>query len=604
MLPVRGCGQTVEVVENRSLSAFAAPLSEASSARDERTAATHHLSRDTGATRTIAIGRVILAAYWVLAFVLDPPTSPSGNRVALALIYAYAAYAVVRAVQAWRSRYANGSRRWLMLRHLGDLAVFVALGLLTHGANNPFFLGLVFSLVCATLLFNLRGMLWTAAGALVCFIAITYMTRGTSEFTLYRFIVRTGFFAAIAALLVQLKIYEERLQNDYRRLADWPRGAIVNLSAMIGEVLQHAAALLRVPRLMVIWEDSVEPVLHIAVASRGSVSLTHEPLHAFDPVVDRSARLKSFVAAPWLEPAARSESREEGLQRLSANPLHPALRERFRIEHVIASRFSGESLSGWVLALDKEDLTEDDLILTDIVAGLIESRLEQFYLAETVRDNAVAEERLRFARDLHDGILQSLSGTALHLQCLRHLIENDVRAALFSLTEVQEALAADQREVRSFIMKLRSAMEPDDEPRLGARLTSLGQRIQREWGLKVSVETTPLIEIVGPGMAEEIYRVVKEALTNAAIHSNASRVWVEVHIRNERVRISIEDNGRGFAFSGRFDLKDLIEMKRGPVTLKERVIAVGGNLVIDSKPGRVRIDIDLPTSLISAAFAQ
>jgi len=311
--------------------------------------------------------------------------------------------------------------------------------------------------------------------------------------------------------------------------------------------------------------------------------------------------LKSFVSTKWLKsPAARTESSKEGLQALTANPIHPAFRERHHIEHVVASRFTGETVSGWLFALDKDDLTEDDVVLTDIAAALVESRLEQFYLAATVRDNAVAQERVRFARDLHDGILQSLSGTALHLQCLRHLIENDIEAALFSLTEVEVALQSDQREVRSFIMKLRSAISPDDEPRLTPRLVALGERIQREWGLKVRIETTPLVEIAGPGMSEEIYRLVKEALTNAAIHSNASRVWVEVTVRNERIRITIEDNGRGFAFTGRYDLETLMTLRRGPVTLKERVVALGGNLVIDSKPGGARLEIDVPVSLIES----
>jgi len=407
----------------------------------------------------------------------------------------------------------------------------------------------------------------------------------------------------MAALLIQLKQYEERLQHDYRKLSEWPRGSMVNLTAMVTEVLAHANTLLRAPRILAVWDDANDPVLHIGLATASGVTVTEEPLAHFDPVVDRAARLKSFVVSKSLRsPAARSESPNAGLQPLPANPINAAFAERYGIEQVVASRFSGETVSGWLFAIDKHGLTEDDLVLTDIAASLVESRLEQFYLAATVRDNAVAQERVRCARDLHDGVLQSLSGTALHLHCLRHLIENDADAALFSLDEVEQALASDQREMRSFIMKLRSTVLPDDEPRLAVRLTNLGDRIQREWGLKVTVETMPLVEIVAPGMAEEVYRLVKEALTNAAIHSNANRVRVEVAIRNERVRIVIEDNGRGFAFAGRYNLAQLTEMRRCPVTLKERIAAIRGNLVIESKQGGARLEIDVPLSLAATTL--
>ena len=563
--------------------------------------AIRHLSRSMGAGRIIAISRLILAAYWVLAFVLDPPDTLRFPRLTFALISSYAAYAIVLTMVAWS--FPSTSRRWQIVRHLGDLAVFAALSLLSSTSSSPFFLGFLFSLVCATLLFDMKGTLWTAGGALLLYVAITMLTGPAPDATLYRFVVRTGFLVAIAALLIQLKSHEEHLQTDYRGLADWPRGSMQSLEASVTEILQHAARVLRIPRVMVVWEDELAPVLHIAVLTHQGVAFTDEPVKTFDPVVDRSRRMKSFVSTQDSKSTvARSES-VTGLLDLGSNPIHPALREQFRIENVVASPFASQSVSGWLLALDKEGFTEDDLVLTDIVAAFVESRLEQFYLASAIRESAVSQERIRFARDLHDGILQSLSGTALHLQFLRHLIENDVEAALQSLGEVEQALHQDQREVRSFITRLRSAVATDDEPRLTPRLAALTDRIQREWGLKVTLETNPMIEMVGPGMAEEIYGLIKEAVTNAAIHSHASRVCVHVMVREERAHIVIEDNGRGFPFIGRYDLETLSSMKRGPVTLKERVAALGGNLVVDSSDAGARLEIDVALSLAESSPA-
>lgn len=207
---------------------------------------------------------------------------------------------------------------------------------------------------------------------------------------------------------------------------------------------------------------------------------------------------------------------------------------------------------------------------------------------------------MRTARDLHDGILQSLSGTAFQLQVLREQIKRDPSAALFRLDDVEQALLEEQREVRSFIATLRSALPLEEQTLLTSRLLALCRRVECEWGLKVSMHLSPLIEMIAGGMAEQVYRVVKEALTNAATHSYANRVQVEVEIRGDRALIVVEDNGRGFSFIGRFDLDRLVELKRGPVTLKERVATLAGSLVIESSPGRARLEIELPLTLQGA----
>lgn len=306
---------------------------------------------------------------------------------------------------------------------------FAVLCLLTQGSSSPFFFGFLFSLICATLLFRTAGMTWTAVGVLAAYVVITIATRNTAEFTAYRFIVRTGFVVTMTALLIQVKIHEERLHSDYRKLADWPRGSTPSLVAMLAEILRHAADLLRAPRIIITWQDAVRPVLHIATASSSGTTVTREPLSTYGSVIDRSMRLKSFVSTKWLRsPAARSESDPGELQSLADNPINAAFRERFGIEEVVASRFTGETVSGWLFVADKTNLSADDVVLADILAGLVESRLEQFYLAETVREEAVAGERICFARNLHDGILQSLSGTALRLQVLRDVIEHEPAA--------------------------------------------------------------------------------------------------------------------------------------------------------------------------------
>jgi signal transduction histidine kinase len=69
---------------------------------------------------------------------------------------------------------------------------------------------------------------------------------------------------------------------------------------------------------------------------------------------------------------------------------------------------------------------------------------------------------------------------------------------------------------------------------------------------------------------------------------------VHVTIVNGTVRIAVKDDGRGFPFEGRHNLRDLFETCRGPVTLKERVASLHGDMVIDSSQKGSQIDISLP----------
>jgi len=128
----------------------------------------HRLSHSIGAIRTIAAGRLILATYWLLAFLLDPPATLQYGPLTYGLLYTYSAYALVRAVLVSHTPYA--SRPWQIALHVVDLCVFAVLTMLTEGATSPFFLGFVFALVCATLLFDMPGMHWTAASALLMYV--------------------------------------------------------------------------------------------------------------------------------------------------------------------------------------------------------------------------------------------------------------------------------------------------------------------------------------------------------------------------------------------------------------------------------------------------
>jgi signal transduction histidine kinase len=93
------------------------------------------------------------------------------------------------------------------------------------------------------------------------------------------------------------------------------------------------------------------------------------------------------------------------VDRWEGDPLNPDFRSRFAINAALSIYLCGESLTGYLFALDNSAMTADALILGDIVARQVIAHMEQCYLSQQLRQAAVAEERLRLARDLHDGLL-------------------------------------------------------------------------------------------------------------------------------------------------------------------------------------------------------
>jgi signal transduction histidine kinase len=107
---------------------------------------------------------------------------------------------------------------------------------------------------------------------------------------------------------------------------------------------------------------------------------------------------------------------------------------------------------------------------------------------------------------------------------------------------------------------------------------------------------TPLGDLdLPPRTCSELARIVQEALTNIRKHSGAQNVLVRFDSADGRWRLVIDDDGRGFGFSGRLNDSELEAARRGPVVIKERARAIGGELTIESYPGRgSRLEITFP----------
>jgi PAS domain S-box-containing protein len=212
------------------------------------------------------------------------------------------------------------------------------------------------------------------------------------------------------------------------------------------------------------------------------------------------------------------------------------------------------------------------------------------------RTNAAIEaERNRIARDLHDGPVQGVSAASLSLEAALLMIgAGDVDRGVEVLSKVRKELADEADALRALMSGLRP---PVLEER--GLMPALREAVTR-FGLEHGVETDLVGSLPRPLAADLetlAYRVVQEALTNAAKHARAGRVVVGVEATAGSLRVEVEDDGRGF--DSAMTREYLRQGRVGLASMRERVELANGTFVVRSTPGRgttivATLPVDVP----------
>ncbi|HYC91102.1 MAG TPA: histidine kinase [Thermoanaerobaculia bacterium] len=498
--------------------------------------------------RIIAAGRLLLAVFSLVALLLDRDVT---SMATLPFAVVIVLYSLVLAGFAWRFPFATPKLR--MLLHVADFLLPALLIFTTHAAVSRFFVFFTFSIFSALVRFGVRGTLYTSGAAILTYLALALIDDRMQSDAGY-LVLRVVSLTVITLFLVYIGALHERVRDELARLASWPRPASGSREEVVRETLALARDVLHAPRALLAWEDQEEPWVWCAVSrdeTGDETRLTREP--------------PGFLDAPELQ-------------------------ERLGTGAVISTPVTGDTMQGRLFFLDRDDFTYDDVTLSEIVGRLVAIRIDQLNVAERMRAAAVGEERIRVARDLHDGVLQSLTGAALQLQSVHNLVGDD--EARRRLRRVQELLEHDQRELRSLITHLRPATAERRVSPLETRLAELAQRFERQWDVAVAVTIEPPFPPLRDELSGAIYNIVHEAVANAARHARATRIDATVRSRDGGgVEIVVTDDGHGFPFHGDFDLAELDELHRGPATLKERVASLGGELVLHSAPSGATLEI-------------
>jgi signal transduction histidine kinase len=268
---------------------------------------------------------------------------------------------------------------------------------------------------------------------------------------------------------------------------------------------------------------------------------------------------------------------------------HPMMRTLLAVPISCRSPFRGNLY----LAdrLDGGEFTESDEGTLVRFATQAANAIDASDLHARLRTLAIEEERLRLAREMHDGVAQILASVNARAQAIRE----HVRAARpDEAIQLLERLAADARsvhaEVREGILALRATASEGDG--ISNTLAAYLEDWQDQTGIAVESDLDPAVRFA-PEREVQVLRIAQEALANVRKHSGAERVRISFRNEARQACLEIADDGRGFnpvqpaSIDGRPHF--------GLVTMRERAQSVDGTIEIEAAPGRgTRVRLTLP----------
>ncbi len=201
---------------------------------------------------------------------------------------------------------------------------------------------------------------------------------------------------------------------------------------------------------------------------------------------------------------------------------------------------------------------------------------------------AAEDERMRIARELHDGTAQTLAALRVRLKLARNTEDREKQDRL--LDEISEEIAAAIEEVRRMARGLRPPAL--DMLGLAPAIESHARSMADAGGLRLDLAVEDQQRVLAPEVELAVYRIVQESLSNVVRHAGAETVYVGVKRTGPALEIVIHDDGRGFLLERTLD-----DAARGLglFGMQERASYIGGTVDIDTWPGRgTRVRVRIP----------
>jgi signal transduction histidine kinase len=535
------------------------------------------------ADRISALARLALAAPTLAAALFDPPQPQELAPYAIGVLQFYIVLAALVAAVVWhRPLSARPIGQYV---HIVDLAVFALLVYLTRGITSPFFPLYLFTILSGTLRWDWRGAVGTSLCIVALYLPAALVMNGqfdTNADLLLRFVVRMGQIVVLGAMLAYIGLQRERYWRELLRLSQPVEAHGSSVRLAINDCLVHARSFFDAPSAIFIWQWRDEPGWQIVREGAGPPLPPLPGPGWAGPVL---AGLESCTFEYQANAThARSYDGTGNLRNFDRPLLDPAMAAAWGVEEAIVTAINCDTLDGWMLI--PKAVTEDDLYLARAVSVQLGAALGNAAAAETLRDAAASEERVRVAHDLHDGILQFLTGLALQLRLMEREVATSPDQAKSRIQALGPALRQEQQDLRAMLERIRPRQTA--LPEQGRPMADWIPMLADQWDVSIDAD----IGAEPPGaIAEEIRLITREAIANAVRHGAARRISIRAEATPDNYRLAISDNGRGLAQTGQFDAETLRERGIGPRSILHRLDRLGGQLQLSTSPAGTLLDL-------------
>ena len=571
--------------------------------------------------RWLASARVFLAIAALVAIWMDP-SELGYSPWAYWLLGLYIVHGVVVMLLVRFRKESTPSFRLLV--HGADIVWPVLVTLFATGQGSPFFLFFVFVLGASAYRWGLRETFGTAVVTVSLLWVESFLVRqgatvwidhilgryhlaplavNASQFEPKRLFMLSAYLLVMGLLLGYLAEQQKRLRSERAIIALILGRARVEagLTGTLQEILGELLSMYGARRALIASQETSKYRVFVGDLRSSESGATQLAWLESSPL-DRETYLYESDADAYLAIRKPREFQFLALNRdgvrlrpSTPQPLEP-LANLYSFESLVGVSFLfGQEWWGRIFLLDPvlgSDREEELRFLQELVRQ-VGPAVYNVYLLRRLRQRAGAVERARVARELHDGAVQSLIAMEMQVDVVRRQSSTQSSPLASELGRIQGLLREEVLKLRELMQQMKS-LDVDASTFLRF-LEDTVERFQRETGISARF-VSELDKVEMPQrICRELVRIVQEALVNVRKHSGAQHVLVRLAENDTHWLLTIEDNGRGFVFSGRFTLAELEKMGKGPVVIRERVRLIDGELTIESNPGRgARLEVSVP----------
>jgi signal transduction histidine kinase len=454
----------------------------------------------------------------------------------------------------------------------------------------------IYPLPEAELELTLKQMRWIAFVAPVVVVATLELARSATLGTVATE-NRLLLDGLVAAVLISMSVWmvrsigrmQRRLERHNEELlalhgAGLDISAELSLEAVLNKVVERARALVgaRYGALSVVKTDgSIDTFITSGISGAERTRIGPPPVgHGLLGVVlheGESLRL----------PDIAKDARSHGFP-----PNHPVMHSLLAVPIPCKGPFVGN-----LYLSEKEtgsEFTKGDQETLERFAVQAAIAIDNAHLHRQVADLATAQERLRIAHEMHDGIAQVLGYVNTKVQAATEYIRREkTEEGLVQLRELAVAAREAYGDVREAIVDLRTL--PGGSRPFQEVLHEYIERWKEQTGIDIELVVDGDM-VLPPGAELQLIRIIQESLTNVRKHSKAKSARVEVRRSDDHLHLLIIDDGIGFARDTR---GRSVFPRFGLTTMKERAESIGASFSIDSSPSagtRVRVEMPLPVN--------